>query len=60
MKYKFEIRETLSRIVEVSAENIEMAYSVIKQKYRDEEIVLDSNDYMDTIIAPVAEDGSCR
>lgn len=60
MKYKFEIRETLSRIVEVSAENIEMAYSVIKQKYRDEEIVLDSNDYMDTIIAPFAEDGSCR
>ena len=60
MKYKFEIRETLSRIVEVSAENIEMAYSVIKQKYRDEEIVLDSNDYMDTTIAPFAEDGSCR
>ena len=60
MKYKFEIRETLSRIVEVSAENIEMAYSVIKQKYRDEEIVLDSNDYMDTIIAPFAEDGCCR
>ena len=60
MKYKFEIRETLSRIVEVSAENIEMADSVIKQKYRDEEIVLDSNDYMDTIIAPFAEDNSCR
>ena len=49
-KYKVEITETLSRIVEVEAENKDSAVSKIKDFYRQEKIVLDSNDYLDTEI----------
>ena len=44
------INETLSRIIEVEAENENDAVSKIKGLYRKEEIVLDSNDYLDTKI----------
>ena len=49
-KYKVEITKTLSRIVEVEAENKDSAVSKIKDFYRQEKIVLDSNDYLDTEI----------
>ena len=49
-KYQVEINETLSRIIEVEAENGNDAVSKIKDLYRKEEIVLDSNDYLDTKI----------
>ena len=49
-KYKVEIIETLSRIVEVEAENKDGAVSKIKYFYKHEKIVLDSNDYLDTEI----------
>ena len=49
-KYQVEINETLSRIIEVEAENENDAVSKIKDLYRKEEIVLDSNDYLDTKI----------
>ena len=46
-KYKVEINETLSRIIEVEAENEKDAVSKIKDLYRQEEI---GNDYLDTKI----------
>ena len=49
-KYQVEINETLSRIIEIEAENENDAVSKIKDLYRKEEIVLDSNDYLDTEI----------
>ena len=49
-KYQVEINETLSRIIEVEAENENDAVSKIKDLYRKEKIVLDSNDYLDTKI----------
>ena len=49
-KYQVEINETLSRIIEVEAENENDAVSKIKDLYRKEEIVLDSDDYLDTKI----------
>ena len=49
-RYQVEINETLSRIIDVEAENENDAVSKIKELYRKEEIVLDSNDYLDTEI----------
>ena len=49
-KYQVEINETLSRIIDIEAENEKDAVSKIKDLYRKEEIVLDSNDYLDTKI----------
>ena len=49
-KYKVEITETLSRIIEVEAENEDGAVSKINDFYKQEKIVLDSNDYLDTKI----------
>ena len=42
---KIVITETLSRVVEIDDEN---AYEIVKQKYYDGEIVLDSSDYLCT------------
>lgn len=47
--FKIEIQETLSKIVEVEADNIEEALKIIKTKYKKEEIVLDSSSYADTV-----------
>ena len=49
-KYQVEINETLSRIIEVEAENESDAVSKIKDLYKQEKIVLDSNDCIDTKI----------
>ena len=49
-KYQVEINKTLSRIIEVEAENENNAVSKIKDLYRQEKIVLDSNDFLDTKI----------
>ena len=47
-KYKFEITETLQKQVEIEADSFDEAYRKLKKSYRNEEIVLDSNDYIDT------------
>ena len=46
--FEIEIKETLSRIIEVKAETENEAFTKVKQMYKDEEIVLDSSDYVDT------------
>ena len=44
--YKIEVRETLSRVVEVTAENADAAVSTVEDLYRQCEIVLDAEDYV--------------
>lgn len=46
--YKIEIEETLTRVIEVEAENEEKAYDKVYEQYVEEEIVLDYNDWKDT------------
>ncbi|WP_350561983.1 DpnD/PcfM family protein [Psychrobacter sp. CAL346-MNA-CIBAN-0220] len=46
--FHIEIIETLSQIVESVAEDEQTALLKAQQLYRNEEVVLDSEDYMDT------------
>lgn len=48
MKYQIEIRETLSRTVEVEASNKLDALEKVKSLYSDSKIVLDYSDFMKT------------
>ena len=48
--FKIEITETLQKAIEVSASSLDEALEIIKNKYNNGEIVLDSNDYIDTVI----------
>lgn len=43
-KFKIEVQEILSRIVEVEAKNLDEALEKVENKYRNEEIILDSED----------------
>ena len=49
-KYRIEVREVLSRIVETEAENADDAVEMVRQMYRNCEIVLDASDYQETDI----------
>ena len=44
--YEIEVRETLSRVVEVTAKSKEEAISKVEYMYRNCEIVLDAEDYV--------------
>lgn len=46
--FKIEVKETHSRIIEVEADSIESAFSLVQDKYKEEVIVLDANDYVET------------
>ena len=48
--FKIEIKETLSRIIEVQAESMDAAINHAKDLYHAEEIVLDENDLVVTEI----------
>jgi len=48
--FKIEVREFLSRIIEIEASSGEEAVSKVKAMYKNEEIVLDSEDYVATEI----------
>ena len=48
--FEFEIQELLSRIIEVEAKNEDEAYRKVKEMYKNEEIVLDSSDFVKTEI----------
>ena len=50
-KYRIEVREVLSRIVETEAENEDEAVEMVRQMYRNYEIVLDASDYIETEIS---------
>lgn len=51
--FQIEIRETLSRVIEVGADSAEEARRIIKERYDNEEIILDSEDFMGTEIEPL-------
>ena len=55
--YKVEITETLQRQIEVEARSKEEAEKMIREKYRNEEIVLNDEDLKDVDIHAV---GKCR
>lgn len=44
MKYKIEIKETLSRIIEIEAESEVEAIRKVKDDYYEEKVVLNSED----------------
>lgn len=46
MTYKVEIEETLARVIEVEAASEAEAIEQVDKKYRNVEIVLDSDDYV--------------
>jgi hypothetical protein len=46
--FKIEVKETLSRIIEIEANSMDEAFSKIQDLYKKEEIVLDSDDYVET------------
>lgn len=50
MKYKEEVKETLSRIIDIEADNGKGAIKKVKEQYSSQEIILDINDYIDTEI----------
>lgn len=50
-KYRIEVTEVLSRIVETDADNEEDAVEMVRQTYRNCEVVLDASDYVKTEIS---------
>lgn len=48
--YRFEITETLQRTVCIEAADEEEAYEIIRRKYSDEDIVLNSDDFIESEI----------
>ena len=50
-KYRIEVTEYLSRIVETEAENENDAVEMVRQMYRNCDLVLDSSDYVETEIS---------
>ena len=48
MKVKVEITEILQKTIEVAATTYEEALLIIKNKYKNEEIVLDDSNHIDT------------
>jgi hypothetical protein len=46
--FKIEVKETLSRIIEIEANSADEAFSKIQDSYNKEEIVLDADDYVET------------
>lgn len=55
-KYKFNIEEILNKEVTVEAENFDQAMKIINKLYRDEEIVLDYDDFVEYTINYINEE----
>lgn len=50
-KYRIEVTEVLNRIVETEAESEDDAVEMVRQMYRNCEIVLDASDYIEIEIS---------
>ncbi len=50
-KYRIEVTEVLSRIVEMEAENEDDAVEMVRQMYQNCNLVLDASDYIETEIS---------
>lgn len=46
--FKVEVKETLSRIIEIQADSNEEALLRIEELYKKQEIVLDADDFVET------------
>lgn len=55
-KYRFNIEEILNKEVTVEAEDFEQAIKIINKLYRDEEIVLDYDDFVGYTINYINEE----
>ena len=55
-KYKFNIEEILNKEVTVEAKSFEEAMKIINKLYRDEEIVLDYDDFVGYTINYINEE----
>lgn len=53
--FKVEIRDYLSKIIEIEAESQEEAISQVQQSYKSGEIILSSDDYVTTEIDLITE-----
>ena len=49
-KYRVEIKETLSRVIETEADSESAAVDFVRQRYRNCDIILDPSDYVETEI----------
>ena len=54
-KYRIEVTEVLSRIVEIAAEDDAEAMQIAKAMYRDCELMLDTSDYVLTEFSVIDE-----
>lgn len=45
--YKIEVKETLSRIIEINANSIDEALGNVQKIYKNEEIILDNDDFVE-------------
>lgn len=54
--FEIEIKEVLSRVIRIEAESQSNALLKVKEKYRNEEIVLDAGDYKETEIMPFIDE----
>lgn len=45
--YKIEVKETLSRIIEINANSIDEALENVQKIYKNEEIILDNDDFVE-------------
>ena len=45
--FEIEVKEILTRTIEVKANTEDEALQIVRQNYNDEEIVLDSSDFVD-------------
>lgn len=54
-QYKIEIKETLSRIIEIQAPSAQEAIDKAREMYRAEQIVLDADDWVGTEIEEYEE-----
>ena len=43
--YNIEIEETLQKVVKIKANSLDEAIDIAKERYRNEEYILDENDY---------------
>ena len=46
--YNIEIEETLQRVVKIEASSLDEAIDIAKERYRNEEYILDENDFKGT------------
>lgn len=49
MKYSVTIEETLSRTIEIEAESKQDAIEKVKKQYKNEDIILDSDDFSEVV-----------